>query len=185
MIPTLVGKYVTLRPIEVTDAEITQKWRTSGRAFLLNPGAQNVVEQAAWIAMRPDTEYDWIMDVGGSPVGMIALVDIDLRHHRAEAGHFLIGEPEAVQGKPIAAEATRLMYGYAFDVLGLHRVYGILSAENEKMVKWNLTMGMKEEGRLRDHYFLNGHFQDAICLGLFKDEYLTLTMPRLRSLIGS
>jgi RimJ/RimL family protein N-acetyltransferase len=183
MIPTLVGKYVTLRPIEVSDAEVTQKWRTSGRAFLLNPGAQNVSEQAAWIAMRPDSEYDWIMVVDGQPVGMIALVDIDLRHHRAEAGHFLIGEPELVAGKPIAAEASRLMYDFAFGPLGLHRVYGVLSAENEKMLRWNLWLGMKEEGRLRDNYYLNGHWQDGVYVGLLAEDY-PFTMARLRSLIG-
>jgi RimJ/RimL family protein N-acetyltransferase len=142
----LKGRYVTLRPITPDDAEITQKWRTSGRAYLLNKGAQTVKEQRAWIMSRPASEIDWIQEVDGKPVGMIALVDIDHVHSRAEAGHFLIGEPELVLGKPVAAEATRLLYEYAFDFLHLHKVYGILSAENEKMIVWNKFLGMVGKG---------------------------------------
>lgn len=182
--PTLVGRYVTLRPLTVEDAEITQAWRTGGRALLLNKGAQTVAEQAAWIADRPDSEIDWVQVVDGQPVGMIALVDIDMAHRRAEAGHFLIGEPDLVKGKPVAFEATRLMYEYAFDTLGLHRLWGILSAENDKMLRWNLLMGMQEEGRLRDYYFLSDHWQDGVFLGLSEDDYRTVTLPRLRGFIG-
>jgi hypothetical protein len=43
---------------------------------------------------------------------------------------------------------------------------------------------MKEEGRLREHYFINSHFQDAICVGLLEDEYRSLTLPRMQALIA-
>lgn len=181
----LRGHYVTLRPISPDDAEITQRWRASGRAFLLNKGAQSVAEQRAWIESRPESEIDWIQEVDGQPVGMIALVDIDLAHRRAEAGHFLIGEPDLVKGKPVAAEATRLMYEYAFDFLHLHRLYGLLSAENIRMIVWNKYLGMIEEGRLVDHYLLNSHYQDCVCLGLTGSDYVRVTIPRLRALIGA
>jgi RimJ/RimL family protein N-acetyltransferase len=183
----LRGQYVTLRPITPADAAITQKWRTSGRAFLLNKGAQTVAQQRRWITSRPKSEIDWIQVVDDRPVGMIALVDIDTVHEHAEAGHFLIGEPEIVKpyGTKVAAEATRLLYEYAFDFLDLHKLYGILSVENERMVTWNLYMGMVEEGRLRDHYFLNGHWQDGLILGLTLSDYRKVTLIRLRALIGA
>jgi RimJ/RimL family protein N-acetyltransferase len=183
----MIGRYVTLRPITPDDAEITQKWRTGGRAYLLNKGAQTVEEQRHWIETRPPTELDWIQVVDGKSVGMIALVDIDMTHRRAEAGHFLIGEPEIVKpyGTKVAAEATQLMYAYAFDSLKLHRIYGVLSADNERMLRWNLYVGMKEEGRQKDHYFLNGHWQDGVIVGLTEDDYRTVTIPRLQSLIGA
>jgi RimJ/RimL family protein N-acetyltransferase len=184
----LEGRYVTLRPLTVEDAALTQSWRTGGRAQLLNRGAQTVEEQRAWIASRPASEIDFVqvLSQSGQPVGMISLVDIDLTHRRAEPGHFLIGEPELVSpyGPKIAAEATKLLYELAFDTLGLHRVYGLLSAENTKMISWNKFVGMKEEGRLREHYLLNGHYQDAIFMGLIEPDYRTVTIPRLKFLIG-
>jgi RimJ/RimL family protein N-acetyltransferase len=183
---TLVGQYVMLRPLGVVDAELTQKWRTGGRAKLLNRGAQTVEEQAAWIAARPESEMNFVQIVRatGQPVGMISLVDIDLVHRRAEPAHFLIGEEEAVKGKPIAAEATKLIYGLAFDTLGLHRVYGPIASENKRMLRWHLYLGMHEEGRLRDHYFLNGGWQDAIMIGMLEGEYRATALPKLNALIG-
>ena len=85
----------------------------------------------------------------------------------------------------MAAEATKLLYAYAFDSLELHRIYGVLSADNERMLRWNLYVGMKEEGRQKDHYWLNGHWQDGVIVGLTEDDYRTVTIPRLQSLIGA
>jgi RimJ/RimL family protein N-acetyltransferase len=184
----LNGRFVTLRPLGVNDAEITQKWRTSGRAFLLNRGAQTVEEQREWIAARPlGRELNFIQELTetSQPVGMISLVDIDLVHRRAEPSHFLIGEPDAVKGIPVALEAIKLLYHLAFDSLGLHRLYGPMSEENKEMLRFHLALGMKEEGRQRDHYFLNGHWQDAILIGMLEDEYRTIAKPRIEALIRS
>ncbi|MGP1683199.1 MAG: hypothetical protein ACTS8S_12825, partial [Giesbergeria sp.] len=45
-------------------------------------------------------------------------------------------------------------------------------------------MGMKEEGRLRNHLCLNGRFHDAIFLGLLVEEYRMTTLPRMNVLIA-
>jgi RimJ/RimL family protein N-acetyltransferase len=184
------GQFVTLRPLTPYDAEITQKWRTSGRAFLLNRGAQTVEEQRAWIASRPfdpakELNFIQTLTATGQPVGMISLVDIDLVHRHAEPAHLLIGEEEAVKGVPVALEAVKLLYELAFDTLGLHRLYGPMSEENRGMLRFHLALGMKEEGRQRDHYFLNGHWQDAILIGMLEDEYRTIAKPKIESLIRS
>jgi RimJ/RimL family protein N-acetyltransferase len=186
----LEGQYVMLRPLTLDDAAITQKWRTSGRAFLLNKGAQSVAEQRDWIASRPwdlsrEVNFIQLLRQTSQPVGMISLVDIDLVHHRAEPAHFLIGEPEVVKGKPVALEATKLIYNLAFDILGLHRVYGPIASENKGMLKFHLALGMKEEGRLREHYFLNGTWQDAVMVGMLEEEYRTKALPKLEALIRS
>jgi diamine N-acetyltransferase len=166
---------------------MTFRWRQTERAALLNRGARTVAEQAAWIAARPAAEHNFIIEVlsTGRPVGMLGLTDIDLANRRAEPGRFLIGEPQAVQGIPVAVEAMKLLYELAFDRLGLLRVYGTVVADNPLMLKWQKYLGMKEEGRLRSHYFMNGRFQDGICLGLLVDEYRAVTLPKMRALIAA
>lgn len=186
----LNGRYVTLRPLGVNDAELTQAWRTSGRAFLLNRGAQTVEEQRAWIASRPfdparELNFLQTLTETGQPVGMISLVDIDLTHKRAEAAHFLIGEEEAVKGKPVALEAVKLLYELAFDTLGLTRLWGPVAEDNKGMIRFHLSFGYKEEARLPRHYFLNGRWQDAIFIGLTEETYRTVTKPKLEALIRS
>ena len=183
----LVGTFVRLRGLRVEDAEMTLRWRQAERAMLLNRGALTVAEQAAWIAARPPSEHNFIIELLSTrrPVGMISLIGIDLVHRRAEPSRFLIGEPEAVRGIPAAVEAMKLLYELAFDRLALIRVCGTVAAENALMVKWQTFLGMKEEGRLRSHYFLDGRFQDAIYLSLLVDEYRAVTLPRMRALIAA
>jgi len=183
----LVGRFVRLRPLRVEDAPLTFQWRQSQRAALLNRGAQTVADQAAWIAARPRSEHNFIIERldTGQPVGMLSLTDVDLVHRRAEPGRFLIGEPAAVHGIPAAVEAMQLLYELAFERLELIRVYGTVAADNPLMLKWQKYLGMKEEGRLRSHYFLDGRFQDAICVGLLVDEYRAVTVPKMRALIAA
>jgi RimJ/RimL family protein N-acetyltransferase len=182
----LRGQYVTLRPLRTDDAELTLLWRLSDRATLLNRGATTVAEQAAWIASRPSTELNFVIELrSGQPVGMLSLVNIDQVNGRAEPARFLIGEPESVKGIPVAVEAMKLLYGLVFDQMKLQRVYGTVVADNVLMVKWQKFLGMKEEGRLRKHYAMAGDFHDAIYLGMMEDEYREVALPRMNALIGA
>ena len=183
---TLKGEFVDLRPLAPDDAALTFRWRQSERGANLNRGAQTVAEQAAWLASRPASEYNFaIVLKGGTPVGMVSVSGIDTVHRHAEPGRFLIGEEEAVRSIPAAVEAMKLVYGLVFDELKLLRVYGTIASDNVLMIKWQKFLGMKEEGRLRNHYFINGHFQDAVMFGMLADEYRNTALPRMNSLIAA
>jgi RimJ/RimL family protein N-acetyltransferase len=182
--PILRGEHVDLRPLTRDDAALTLAWRQSARARLLNAGAQTVEEQAAWIASRPSSEYNYLIALkDGRPVGMLSLIGIHPVNRHAETARFLIGDEAAVHGIPAAVEAMKLLYALAFDTLGLHRIHGTVSEDNALMVKWQKYLGMKEEGRMRGHYFLDGRFQDAIVLGMLADEYRTQALPRMTAMI--
>ena len=181
----LQGEFVNLRPLQVTDAELTYNWRRAQRAKFLNLGAPSVELQAKWIASRPTGERNFIMELKtGWPVGMLSLIGVDMANRHGEPGRFLIGDEDAVKGIPVAAEAMKLLYELAFDQLDLVRVFGIVAANNHLMVKWQKYMGMKEEGRLRNHLYQDGQFHDAIFLGLLVDEYRKTTLPRMKVLIA-
>jgi RimJ/RimL family protein N-acetyltransferase len=182
----LRGEFVNLRPLDVADAELTLRWRSAERARFLNVGAQTVEQQAGWIAGRPDSEHNYIIELADArPVGMLSLTGIDRVNRHGEPGRFLIGDEAAVQGIPAAVEAMKLLYRLAFDEIDLVRVCGIVAAENTLMLKWQKFMGMREEGRLRNHLFLDGRFQDAVFLGLLVDDYRTTTLPRMNALIAA
>lgn len=182
----LCGQYVVLRPLRIDDAELTLAWRRSDRGALLNRGAVNAAEQAEWIASRPTNELNFVIQLrSGQPVGMLSLIAIDEMNRRAEAARFLIGEPDAVRGLPVAVELMKLLYQLAFDQMGLRRVHGTVVADNRLMLKWQKFLGMKEEGRLRQHYFIGGRFRDAICVGMLEEEYRTVALPRMNALIAT
>lgn len=183
--PTLYGRFVDLRPLQVEDAALTFAWRQAARARLLNTGAASIEDQAAWIAGRPANEHNFaIATKDGRAVGMLSLVGIDLINRHAEPGRFLIGDEAAVRDIPAAVEAMLLLYQLAFERLGLVRVWGLVADDNRRMVKWQKYLGMQEEGRLRRHYFINGRFQDAVVLGLLNEEYVDIALPRMKGLIA-
>ena len=185
-ITTIKGEFVNLRPLLVSDAELTYNWRHAARAKFLNQGAASVEQQASWIASRPASEFNFVIELkSGLAVGMVSLTGIDAINQHGESGRFLIGDEDAVKGAPVAVEAMKLIYELAFDQLGLIRICGTVAAENNLMIKWQKYLGMKEEGRLRNHLYLNGQFQDAIFLGLLVDEYRKVTLPRMNFLIAT
>lgn len=182
----LSGQFVVLRPLNTSDAALTLAWRTTHRARLLNAGASTVKEQEKWISSRPASEKNFIIEKKDStPVGMLSLVAIDNKNLRAESARFLIGEETAVKGLPVAVESMKLLYELAFDSLGLQRIYGSVASENTLMIKWQKYLGMQEEGRLRNHYFIDGKWQDAVVLGLLVDEARKFSIPRMNGLIAS
>ena len=183
---TLQGQFVNLRPLKVEDAALTLEWRRAARARFLNAGAASVEQQAAWIAGRPASEYNYIIELkNGQPIGMLSLTGIDRANRHGEPGRFLIGDEAAAQGVPAAVEAMKLLYELAFDQLELVRVCGIVAANNTLMVKWQKFMGMKEEGRLRKHLCQDGAFHDAVFLGLLVEDYRKVTLPRMKLLMAA
>jgi RimJ/RimL family protein N-acetyltransferase len=183
---TLNGEFVDLVPLTPEHAALTFGWRQSQRAANLNRGAATVAQQAAWIAGRPEAEYNFVIRLkDGREVGMVSVTGIDTEHSHCEPGRFLIGDEDAVRGIPAAVEAMKLVYELVFDRLGLQRIYGTVASDNTLMIKWQKFLGMKEEGRMRRHYFINGHFQDAVWMGMLVDEYRTQALPRMNSLIAA
>ena len=183
---SLHGEFVDLRALRVDDAALTFGWRQGERAMLLNKGADTALQQARWIASRPASEHNFIIALkNGHPVGMVSLTGIDTVNSHAEPGRFLIGDEQAARGVPVAAEAMLLIYELAFDRLGLHRVFGTVAGDNTLMMKWQRYMGMIEEGRLREHYFINGHFQDAVMFGLLETDYRRTAQHRLKGMIAA
>ncbi len=177
---------MNLRPIEASDSEATFKWRNASRARLLNSGAFSLEDQRQWILSRPVSEFNYIIELkSGDPVGMLSLINIDLQNLHAETARFLIGEADLVKGIPAAVEAMKLLYQVAFDGLKLKRLYGTVASKNKLMIKWQKYLGMKEEGVLRQHYFINNEWQDAIVLGLLDNEYFEDALPKMNRLINA
>ena len=181
----LIRKFINLRLIQISDAYITLKWRNSNQAKYLNKGANTVEEQKQWIKSRPTNELNYIIETKKEiPVGMISLINIDFTNKTAAPGRFLIGEKNEIKSIPAAFEALLLIYKLAFKKLKLLRVYGTIAEENINMIKFQKYFGFVEEGRFRKHYYINGHYQDAICFGLLANEFHKVVLVRLNKMIN-
>lgn len=98
------------------------------------------------------------------PVGSVYLRDIDRRHQKAEYGIF-IGVPEA-RGKGYGTLAARLMVRYAFEEMGLHRLFLRVFADNVQAIRSYEKAGFAREAYLRDDVCIDGCYRDIVLMGI-------------------
>ncbi|MET1194139.1 GNAT family N-acetyltransferase, partial [Bacillus licheniformis] len=71
-----------------------------------------------------------------------------------------------------AMVATNLAMNYAFSVLNMHKLYLIVDKENEKAIHIYKKVGFSIEGELKDEFFVDGSYHNAIRMCMFQKEYL-------------
>ena len=98
------------------------------------------------------------------PLGSVYIRDIDREHHKGEYGIF-IGENTA-RGRGIGTAAAKLMIRYAFEELGLHRLFLRVYADNLRAVRSYEKAGFVREAYLKDDVYVNGAFRDIVLMAV-------------------
>ena len=82
----------------------------------------------------------------------------------------LLGNPDAL-GAGYAREASALLLAFAFERLGLERIYLRTNGFNLHNIKLNERLGFQFEGILRSSYRLNGELIDVVLMSMLAAEY--------------
>jgi len=90
-------------------------------------------------------------------------------HFRAELGYAITDDDFLGQG--YMTEANQAVVKYGFEKMDLNRIEAFVAPYNIQSLKILKSLGFKEEGILREHYFTNNRIEDSICFGLLKREY--------------
>jgi ribosomal-protein-alanine N-acetyltransferase len=99
-------------------------------------------------------------------IGTIKIGPIDRRNQVADlVAH--VGDREN-GGKGIASEAISLGNTIAFENLGIRKLFGGMYDANVAAVRAYLRAGWVVEGRLRDHYLVDGRPMDRVLVACFK-----------------
>lgn len=115
------------------------------------------------------TERRFVVTDDVEDVGIVELIGIDAVHRTTEFQ--IIVAPEH-QGHGHASAATRLALDYAFRVLNLHKVHLVVDVENAGAIRIYRRAGFVEEGTLREEYFADGRYHDALRMGILQREHL-------------
>lgn len=166
------GDFVALRPMERADTDDVLCMRSDPEVLaqlfteetLTREGHLRWLEQM--LAQGTRQEFMIVERVNGRSIGTIGLNHIDPKHRRAEFG-ILIGNAEA-RGKGLAFEASRLLLDYAFNKVGLHRVYLHAFADNEPALHLYRKIGFVQEGLLRQHVLKNGQYRDVVVMAFLQ-----------------
>jgi RimJ/RimL family protein N-acetyltransferase len=157
---------VMLVPLDQTHVVATRTWANDPELARLMDRARPVSEDEhrAWfdsLQSREDCRYFAVME-GVSHVGNVWLWAIDSRHRKAEI-RIVIGAAGA-RGRGVGAQAIDLVSRYAFERLGLHRVYAYVLALNPRARRAFEKAGFALEGTLRDDRSVGEGFVDSYLL---------------------
>jgi len=65
-------------------------------------------------------------------------------------------------GRGYATEAARAMLAFGFGTLGLHRIFATCDPENRPSARVMEKVGMRYEGRMREHLLFRGTWRDSL-----------------------
>lgn len=108
------------------------------------------------------------LKIDGRHIGNITLHYIDTQNKSAEIG-ILIGEKDC-RGRGYGHEAVAILAAHAFRKLGIHKLTTGMVDGNIASQRMFEKVGFKQEGRLRESFFLNGHYYDSLRYGLLFSE---------------
>ena len=99
----------------------------------------------------------------------VYLRDIDQQHKKCEYGIF-IGE-DSCRGKGIGSAAAKLAINYAFEKLGMNRVFLRVFADNKQAIRSYEKAGFKYEGTFRDDVIIDGTPYDMVFMAILREEW--------------
>lgn len=169
------GKQVYLRPITKEDTMHIVSWRNSEevRPYFVYQKPFTKESHEAWLEnmIFSGKGYQFIVcdKETDEPVGSTYLRDYDKENNVAEFGIFLSGNK--VKGKGIGKEATWLTLKYAFETVGMHKVFCRIFSDNIASQKALFGAGFVKEAYFKDMVKINGEYRDMVFGGLLETEW--------------
>lgn len=97
-----------------------------------------------------------------SIIGTAIIFNFDQEANQAEIGYVLHKDH---WGKGYGTEIVALMSDFAFKSLNLHKLHAIVVHANIGSARILEKNGYESEGRLKDHYFIEDKYYDALLFG--------------------
>lgn len=170
----IVTERLLLRPFVLDDAPAVQRLASAyeiAENTLLIPHPYPEGAAAAWISKQPTSPDNHTFAItlrdGGDVIGAIGL-RAEPDHGRGEIGYW-IGLPYWNRG--YVTEAARAVIGFGFESLGLHRIWAMHFTRNPASGRIMQKVGMKYEGRLREHEKKWDVFVDCEVYGILDSEW--------------
>ncbi|HTX00931.1 MAG TPA: GNAT family N-acetyltransferase [Acidimicrobiales bacterium] len=143
---SIAGRRFALRPLGVADAELVVELRTDpGLSRYNNPTSPAVSDLVSWTVayFDRDDDYSFVVDdrLTATGQGTISLYHLEPSSGEVEMGRFVLRP-----GSLAAPECVLLAYRLAFERLGARRIYCRTWRENDHVVSFHSSCGLREVG---------------------------------------
>lgn len=165
---------IYLRKITLEDTEQIVNWRNQKEV------QQYFIYQEPFTKEGHENWYSTMIETGKAvqmmiceinkdiPIGSVYIRDINRQHQKGEYGIF-IGENTA-RGKGIGTAAAKLMIRYAFEELGLHKLFLRVYADNIRAIRSYEKAGFVREAYLREDIYLKGQYLDIVLMAVLNQQ---------------
>ncbi|HHX65815.1 MAG TPA: GNAT family N-acetyltransferase [Chloroflexi bacterium] len=174
-ISILHGPRITLRPVRPEDVAARLRYgrdpefhrMCGGDPDDCKPLTEEDVQR--WFEHFSQEPFGWTIEYEGRLIGTARLHSHNSQDRRAR---YAIGiyDP-SVWGRGLGTETTRLVLGYAFDVLGLHRVDLRVLEYNHRAIACYEKCGFRREGIERESALIGGRWYNDVMMSILEHEY--------------
>ncbi|MBZ0112325.1 MAG: GNAT family N-acetyltransferase [Thermoanaerobaculia bacterium] len=167
---------IRLRPVATEDAPLLQRWRSEPSVRRYQPLSQlSIAQLVTEIRNRRPSDlyrgqghrFDWIVELGGNPVGWITLSVPSWEQGLGECGYSLT---TAYQGGGIMRRALGLLLREIFSRTTLFRLEARCAEDNEASRHLLEGLGFRREGTLRGYLQIEGRRIDSLLYARLRDD---------------
>ena len=123
------------------------------------------------IGKGDDSSVSFAIEIDEKYVGHCGLSNFDKVNRTCELS-VEIGD-KVYWGQGYGREVVRLLLDYAFQHRNMNRVWLQTHSQNERAIRCYLACGFVEEGRLRQHLWLQNQYVDRVIMGVLRVEFGT------------
>jgi RimJ/RimL family protein N-acetyltransferase len=167
------GKAIILTPIGGDrDYELLSEW-SSSTSWLHATGSRHYLtpEEARKLVLNPDVKWLMVRTHDKRAIGAVNWQAL------AYSQSFMIGSAigdEALWGAGYGLESILLLAQFLFHSQNAHKIQFTIGTFNKSMIELFCRGPVHIEGILRDHYFLDNAYHDAIVGSILRSEYYAL-----------
>ncbi len=115
---------------------------------------------------------NFAIEADGQYIGSCGFFNLDQVAHTCELG-IGIGDKQ-YWGQGYGRDAIRVLLDYAFRLRNFHKVCLRVNGNNERGIRAYRACGFVEEGRLRQHVWNDGKYEDLVHMGILREEWQKL-----------
>lgn len=164
------GHLVKLKAIEEEDYELFANWVTPSRTSSLARGGNDFVTSKEVKAdiESGNTHHVMVLTHDNKKIGFVSWTPQKYEGNYLLGG--VIGNPE-LWDSGYGAEAGALVMDYLFHQKNAHKLQFINGLHNSRSIRFIMKTKLVIEGILRDHYFIDGEYHDAVVSSILRDEF--------------
>ncbi len=164
------GSLVKLSPLEEEDYSLFSKWVIPSKVSALARGALDFAstEEIKKDIQYGNTRYAMVLTHDDRKIGFVSW-----QPQKYEGSYVLggvIGDPE-LWDNGYGAEASILIMDYLFHFKNAHKIQFVNGLYNLRTIRFLMKNNVMIEGILRDHFFIDGQYQDAVVSSILRHEY--------------